>query len=124
MLGVRWATSYLHANSSHSWGSPQQMGDQQLYNRAKTAQSFLIVGRHSEREVPAATVIHTTHKLGHRWGCSSVKWSEIGNVNAVTCVQIRMWRSEHVAESALSDSGGSVSSSLGAAWTTSKSVTD
>ncbi|KAL0046056.1 hypothetical protein WJX82_001167 [Trebouxia sp. C0006] len=33
VLGVRWATSYLHANSSHSWGSPQQMGDQQLYNR-------------------------------------------------------------------------------------------
>ena len=89
---------------------------------AKIAQSFLIVGRHSEQEVPAATVIYTTHKLGHRWGCSSVKWSEIGNVNAVTFVQIRMWRSEHVAESALSDSGGSVSSSLGAARTTSKSV--
>jgi len=39
------------------------------------------------------------------------------------CVRVQVWRNEHVAESALSDSGGSTSSSLGAAWTTSESVT-
>ncbi|KAL0023521.1 hypothetical protein WJX79_006936 [Trebouxia sp. C0005] len=33
MLGVRWATTYLHANSAHSWVLQQQMADQQLHNR-------------------------------------------------------------------------------------------